>query len=233
MSESAIAISDIWKFFGEYPAVRGVNLDIPTGGIIALLGRNGAGKTTLLRMIAGLLPPSRGQITVGGVSGDSQLHAASIGMVGHGQWLYEDLTARENLNFFAKLYDVESAEEKINHWLEQVELWTFRDSRVNQFSRGMRQRLTIARALLHAPPILLLDEPWTSLDDRAMDLLSGLLRRAHTEENHTVLVSSHQLRETLQIATHLAVIDRGKLIFEGPNRDEFRDSPHNFYQRIT
>ncbi len=233
MSESAIAITDIWKFFGEYPAIRGVTLDIPTGRIVALLGRNGAGKTTLLRMIAGLLPPSRGHITFGGVSGDPQLHAASIGMVGHGQWLYEDLTARENLNFFASLYDVESAEEKINHWLEQVELWTFRDSRVNQFSRGMCQRLTIARALLHAPPILLLDEPWTSLDDRAMDLLSGLLQRAHTEENHTVLVSSHQLRETLQIATHLAVIDRGKLIFEGPNRDEFRDSPHNFYQRIT
>lgn len=232
MSESAIAISDIWKFFGEYPAVRGVTLDIPTGEIVALLGRNGAGKTTLLRMIAGLLPPSRGEIAIGGVSGDSQRHAASIGMVGHGQWLYEDLTARENLNFFASLYDVESAEEKINHWLQQVELWTFRDSPVNQFSRGMRQRLTIARALLHAPPILLLDEPWTSLDDRAMDLLSDLLQRAHTE-NHTVLVSSHQLRETLQIATYLAVVDRGKLIFEGPNRDEFRDSPHDFYQRLS
>ena len=153
-------------------------------------------------------------------------------MVGHGQWLYEDLTARENLSFFARLYDVPEAKEKIDHWLQEVELWTFRDSRVNQFSRGMRQRLTIARALLHTPPVLLLDEPWTSLDDRAMDLLSSLLQRAQAE-NHTVLVSSHQLRETLQIATHLAVIDRGKLIFEGPNRDEFRDSPHNFYQRIT
>ena len=232
MSESAIAIQDIWKFFGEYPAVRGVNLNVPTGGIVALLGRNGAGKTTLLRMIAGLLPPSRGRISIDDVSGDSQRHAASIGMVGHGLWLYDDLTARENLRFFASLYDIEAAEEKINHWLEQVELWTFRDSRVNQFSRGMRQRLTIARALLHKPPILLLDEPWTSLDDRAMDLLSELLQRAHTD-NHTVLVSSHQLRETLQVATHLAVIDRGKLIFDGPNRDEFRDSPHNFYQRIT
>jgi len=232
MSDSAIALRDIWKFFGEYPAVRGVSLDVPTGGIVALLGRNGAGKTTLLRMIAGLLAPSRGQVLIGNSPADAQQHAAAIGMVGHGQWLYDDLTARENLAFFARLYDVPNAPEKIDHWLQQVELWTFRDARVNQFSRGMRQRLTIARALLHAPSILLLDEPWTALDDRAMDLLSSLLEHAHSE-NRTVLVSSHQLRETLQIATHLAVIDRGKLIFEGPNRDEFRDSPHNFYQRIT
>jgi ABC-type multidrug transport system ATPase subunit len=96
----------------------------------------------------------------------------------------------------------------------------------------MRQRLTIARAMLHSPAILLLDEPWTSLDDRAMDLLSSLLLRAQSE-NHTVLVSSHQLKETLQIATHLAVVDRGRLVFNGPNRDEFRQSPHELYQRIS
>ena len=96
----------------------------------------------------------------------------------------------------------------------------------------MRQRLTIARALLHSPAILLLDEPWTSLDDRAMDLLSSLLLRARSE-NHTVLISSHQLKETLDIATHIAVIDRGRLVFNGPNEDEFRQSPHDLYQRIS
>lgn len=232
MSSSAIALRDVWKFFGEFPAVRALNLDIPSKGIIALLGRNGAGKTTVLRMIAGLLRPSRGEILIGGAPADHEQHAASIGMVGHGQWLYDDLTCRENLAFFARLYDVPSATEKVDHWIREVGLWTFRDSRVNQLSRGMRQRLTIARALLHSPAILLLDEPWTSLDDRAMDLLSSLLLRAQSE-NHTVVVSSHQLKETLQIATHLAVVDRGRLVFNGPNRDEFRQSPHELYQRIS
>jgi ABC-type multidrug transport system ATPase subunit len=183
-------------------------------------------------MIAGLLRPSRGEILIGGAAADHEQHAASIGMVGHGQWLYDDLTCRENLEFFARLYDVSSAAEKVEHWIREVGLWTFRDSRVNQLFRGMRQRLTIARALLHSPAILLLDEPWTSLDDRAMDLLSSLLLRAQSE-NHTVLVSSHQLKETLQIATHLAVVDRGRLVFNGPNRDEFRQSPHELYQRIS
>ena len=232
MSASAISLRGIWKFFGEYPAVRDASLDIPAGGIVALLGRNGAGKTTILRMIAGLLRPSRGEVLIDGSPAGQQRHAASIGMVGHGQWLYDDLTARENLHFFARLYDLSSSSKKIDQWLEEVGLWTFRDARVHQFSRGMRQRLTIARALLHAPPILLLDEPWTSLDDRAMELLSTLLLRARSE-NRTVVVSSHQLRETLQIAGHLAVIDRGRLIFDGPNRDEFREAPHDFYQRIT
>jgi len=232
MSASAIALRDVWKFFGEFPAVRSLSLEIPSQGIIALLGRNGAGKTTVLRMIAGLLRPSRGEILIGGAAADHEKHAASIGMVGHGQWLYDDLTCRENLAFFARLYDVPSAPERIEHWIREVGLWTFRDSRVNQLSRGMRQRLTIARAMLHSPAILLLDEPWTSLDDRAMDLLSSLLLRAQSE-NHTVLVSSHQLKETLQIATHLAVVDRGRLVFNGPNRDEFRQSPHELYQRIS
>ena len=171
MSASAISLRGIWKFFGEYPAVRDASLDIPAGGIVALLGRNGAGKTTILRMIAGLLRPSRGEVLIDGSLASQQRHAASIGMVGHGQWLYDDLTARENLHFFARLYDLSSSSEKIDQWLEEVGLWIFRDARVHQFSRGMRQRLTIARALLHAPPILLLDEPWTSLDDRAMELL--------------------------------------------------------------
>jgi heme exporter protein A len=96
----------------------------------------------------------------------------------------------------------------------------------------MKQRLAIARAFLHEPEILLLDEPWTALDDRARDLLSSLLLSAH-ERKHTVVICSHQLAETLQIATDLAVLDRGRLIYTGVNSDEFKSTPHDFYQRIT
>lgn len=239
-SAPAISVQSVWKFFGEFPAVRNVSLDVPVGAVLALLGRNGAGKTTLIRMMAGLLRPSKGDITLGSVpangdaNGDANGQPATppVGVVGHGQWVYEDLTARENLAFFARLYEIADPEKNIDHWIEQVGLWTFRDSRVNEFSRGMRQRLTIARALLHDPEILLLDEPWTALDDRAMDLLSSLLLQAH-EPQRTVVVCSHQLRETLQVATDLAVLERGRLIFSGANQDSFKSSPHEFYQLIS
>lgn len=231
MSAVAITVRDVWRFFGEFPALRDINLEIPSGRILALLGRNGAGKTTLLRVIAGLLRPSRGEIRSAGLdSNRSNLHA-SIGIVGHGQWIYEDLTAAENLDFFARLYEIDDRREKIDSWLEATGLSTFRNARVNEFSRGMRQRLAIARAFLHNPPILLLDEPWTALDDRAMNLLSSLLREAHSRHD-TIVVCSHQLRETLEIATDLAVLDRGRLVFTGQNSDELKASPHDFYQRI-
>ena len=159
MSAPASSVQGVWKFFGEFPAVRNVSLDVPGGAVLALLGRNGAGKTTLIRMMAGLLRPSKGEIALASSHADNGESSPKngvpapppVGVVGHGQWVYEDLTARENLAFFARLYEIADAEKKTNYWLEQVGLWTFRDSRVNEFSRGMRQRLTIARALLHDP----------------------------------------------------------------------------------
>jgi ABC-type multidrug transport system ATPase subunit len=117
-------------------------------------------------------------------------------------------------------------------WLELTGLTAFRHARVGEFSRGMRQRLTVARAFLHDPEVLLLDEPWTALDDRAMALLSDLLLRAN-QRGRTIVVCSHQLRETLEVATELAVLDRGRLIYRGPNREDFKSSPHDFYQRIS
>lgn len=231
MSASAISILGVWKFFGDFPAIREVNLEVPRGAVLALLGRNGAGKTTLLRMMAGLSRPSRGKITAGGATGGGA-DAAGVGMVGHGIWLYDDLTAEENLRFFARLYNVPDPAEKIEYWLEACDLARFRRSRVNEFSRGMRQRLAIARAFIHNPSVLLLDEPWTALDDRAIGLLSSLLHDAHAAER-TIVVCSHQLREALEIATNVAVLERGKLTYQGPNRPEFREAPEKFYQNIS
>jgi ABC-type multidrug transport system ATPase subunit len=228
MTAPAISIRGVWKFFGDFPAIREVDLEIPRGAVLALLGRNGAGKTTLLRMMAGLSRPSRGEI----VAAEGAGIAAAIGMVGHGIWLYDDLTAEENLRFFARLYNVANPAEKIEHWLEACELARFRRSRVNEFSRGMRQRLAIARAFIHDPAVLLLDEPWTALDDRAIALLSSLLGNAHAARR-TIIVCSHQLREALEIATEVAVLDRGKLTYQGANRAEFRESPEKFYQKIS
>ena len=234
MNEPAISLDSVWKYFGDFAAVRGVSFVIPRSSILALLGRNGAGKTTLLRMLAGLLRPSKGTIQLF-TTGDENLNlkkTGAMGVVGHGEWIYEDLTARENLEFFANLYAVKNAGETADRWLHTVGLTRFADSRANEFSRGMRQRLTIARALLHDPHILLLDEPWTALDDRAIQLLSSLLLDAHSR-NCTVVICSHQLREALAIATDIVAIDGGKVIFTGPNSPVLKEKPDDFYDKIS
>lgn len=231
MSESAISIQNVWKFFGDFAAVREVSLEIPPGTILALLGRNGAGKTTMLRMMAGLSRPSRGDISISG-RGWGKQNSSAVGVVGHGEWIYDDLSARENLEFFGRLYKVDDLAGCIGRWLETVGLSRFRNARVSEFSRGMRQRLAIARAFLHDPRVLLLDEPWSALDDQATQLLSSLLRDAQSR-GCSVVVCSHQLREALEVATRVAVIDRGKLIFQGPNSDDFKAAPEDFYQKIS
>jgi heme ABC exporter ATP-binding subunit CcmA len=231
MSAAAISVRGVWKYFGDFPAVRDVSFEVGRGTVTALLGRNGAGKTTLLRMIAGLSRPSRGEFQLGPSGADPTAAGARLGIVGHGQWIYDDLTAEENLRFFASLYGVAEPAATIARWLEATGLASFRHSRAGDFSRGMRQRLALARAFLHEPEILLLDEPWTALDDRAIDLLSSLLSDAH-QKQRTVLVCSHQLTETLQSATHLLVLDRGRLAFAGENSAELKASPQNFYQRV-
>ena len=231
MSEPAISIQNVWKFFGDFAAVRDVSLEVPPGTILALLGRNGAGKTTMLRMMAGLSRPSRGDISISG-RGWGKQNSSAVGVVGHGEWIYNDLSARENLEFFGRLYKVDGLAGAIERWLETVGLSRFQNAPVSEFSRGMRQRLAIARAFLHDPRVLLLDEPWTALDDRATQLLSSLLRDAQSRGG-SVVVCSHQLREALEVATLVAVIDRGKLIFQGPNSDDFKAAPEDFYQKIS
>lgn len=227
-----IAAREVWKFFGDYAALRDVTLDIPQGATLALLGRNGAGKTTFLRMLAALSSPSRGSITVQGQTLRSEAQRRRIGVIGHAIWIYDDLSAAENLAFFASLYGIRAPEKQIQHWLEVVGLERVRNSPAREFSRGMRQRLAIARAFFHDPDILLLDEPFTALDDRAAALLAGLIEQAHAQ-GRTALISTHQLREALALASHVAVLDRGRLAFSGPNSDELRAAPEDFYRKYS
>lgn len=228
MSEPAIEVRNVFKYFGDFPALRGVSLEAPAGSILALLGRNGAGKTTLLHLFAGLSQPSTGEVKLAGASHEDLRR--QVGFVGHGQWLYDDLTAEENLQFFGSLYGVDDLDDRIARWLAETGLERFRASRVNEFSRGMRQRLAIARAFLHDPRILLLDEPWTALDDRAIGFLSERIVEARAA-GVTVVVCSHQLREALEVATEVAVLDRGKIAYRGPATDELKAHPDELYER--
>jgi heme exporter protein A len=226
---SAVAIENVWKFFGDYPALREITINAEPGACLALLGRNGAGKTTLLRIVAGLSRPARGRVTILGGEPHSRESRKRIGLLGHGIGIYDELSAYENLRLFARLYGTPDPVRRANEWLERVGLDRVRDSMVREFSRGMRQRLAVARAFLHDPALFILDEPFTALDDRAIALLQGLLKQA-LADGRTILMSTHQLREALELATDVALINRGRLAFQGPRTQEMLEDPAWLYR---
>jgi len=226
---AAVSIDDVWKFFGDFPALKEVSFTVDGGACLALLGRNGAGKTTLLRILAGLSKTSKGSITILGADARAEATRQRIGVLGHGIGVYEELSAFENLRLFARLYGIENPRKIAMEWLERTGLDRVRDGLVREFSRGMRQRLAVARAFLHNPSLLLLDEPFTALDDRAIAVLQGLLRSA-LAEGRTIIMSTHQLREALELATDVALINRGKLAFRGQRTKEMLDDPGWLYR---
>jgi len=226
---SAVAIEGVWKFFGDYPALKDISFNVEPGACLALLGRNGAGKTTLLRILAGLSKTAKGSITILGADARAQSTRKQIGVLGHGIGVYEELSAYENLRLFAKLYEIPDPDKTAREWLERTGLDRVRDGLVREFSRGMRQRLAVARAFLHNPSLLLLDEPFTALDDRAIAVLQGLLKTA-LAENRTIIMSTHQLREALELATDVALINRGKLAYRGERSKEMLEDPGWLYR---
>ncbi len=226
---SALAIEGVWKFYGDFPALRDITFNVEPGSCLALLGRNGAGKTTLLKILAGLSRPAKGQVKLFGQDATERSSRSSIGVLGHGIGIYDELSAIENLKLFANLYALPDPERKAMEWLERTGLERVKDGLVREFSRGMRQRLAVARAFLHDPRVLLLDEPFTALDDRAIAVLQTVLREA-LAEGRTVLMSTHQLREALELATHVALINRGKLAFTGERTREMLEDPGWIYR---
>ena len=229
-SSAALRVDQVYKFFGDYPALRDVSLSLEPGACLALLGRNGAGKTTLLRILSGLSKPSKGQVLVFGKDSREQATRAKIGVLGHGIAIYDELSAVENLKLFASLYGLDDPRKQAMKWLERTGLERVADSMVREFSRGMRQRLAVARAFIHEPSLLLLDEPFTSLDDRAIAVLQTLLSDAK-KEGRTIVMSTHQLREALELATDVALINKGKLAFTGARTQEMADDPGYIYSR--
>jgi heme exporter protein A len=225
----AISLDKVWKFYGDYAAVRDFTLAVTEGSCCALLGRNGAGKTTLLRILAGLSPFQRGTVQLFGEAPRSDKARLQAGFLGHGIGVYEDLTARENLNFFARIAGVTAVPGTVDFWLERVGLTRAAAMHVRQFSRGMRQRLALARTFLHLPTVLLLDEPFTSLDDRAITMLSDLLLEAR-QRGATIIISTHQLREALPIASHVALIENGRLRYSGERTEEMLHDPGLLYR---
>jgi heme ABC exporter ATP-binding subunit CcmA len=229
MIDAAIAVDHLWKFYGDYAALRDITFDIPKGACTALLGRNGAGKTTLLRTVAGLSRAAKGQVNIFGADVRDERTRRRVGVLGHAIGIYDELTAIENLRLFARLYGVENGESAAMKWLERVGLDRVANGLVREFSRGMRQRLAVARAFLHDPDVLLLDEPFTSLDDKAIGVLQAVLRQGLTE-GRTVVMSTHQLKEALELATHVVLLNRGRVAYTGERTPEMLEDPGWLYR---
>lgn len=213
-----IQVENLTKAYGLLPALKSVDFSVARGEFTALLGPNGSGKSTLLRLMSGLSRPTKGHIRIGGwvMPREAMSVRAQIGMVSHKPLLYPNLSARENLRFFAKLYNIGAAERepRIHDLLRQLSLHRRADSLVRTFSRGMQQRLSIARALLHQPDVLFFDEPYTGLDQEAGDRLDSLLQLAH-QQNRTIIISTHQLRRLPHLAGRALILSRGKIAFDG------------------
>jgi heme ABC exporter ATP-binding subunit CcmA len=210
--ELLLATEGVTQGYGGPDVLRGVDLELRAGQGLALLGPNGAGKSTLLRLLAGLHRPRRGQIALRGreFNPSNPNHRRSVGFVSHESFSYEALSARENLRLAARLYGLEHTDRQIDDLLGAIGLgWVLRRP-VREFSRGMGQRLSLARALLHDPPILLLDEPFSGLDPSGVEVLSALLAERR-ERGCGILMTSHDLTHLAPVATGVAWLHRGRV----------------------
>ena len=231
-----IEVRTLIKTFGINPVLRGLDIDVPRGQFLTLLGPNGSGKTTLLRILGALARPTSGTVRIGGweLPAEADFVRAQLGVVSHLPLLYDTLTAEENLLFFARLYNLPAAErgDRIETVLRRVGLWRRARDVVQTYSRGMQQRLAIARAILHDPAVLLLDEPYTGLDQDAAALLDDLLREVAVS-GRTVVMTTHDLRRGYALADRVAILSRGKIAFDALCSDIDADALPVLYADVT
>jgi len=229
-AEAVIEARGLVRRFGATIAVAGVDLEVRPGEFLTIFGPNGAGKTTMLRVLCGLLKPSEGGLKLLGLSPakDGADVRRRIGFIAHSSFLYGGLTARENLLFYARLYNLNGAAARVSALIEQVGLTERADDPVRAFSRGMQQRLTIARALLHEPEVVFLDEPYTGLDQQASRVLRSLLEGVRGR-GRTVLMVTHNLEEGLELSTRVAIMRRGLVVEDRPAAGLTRESLESLY----
>jgi heme exporter protein A len=236
-AEWLLELEDVRKVFGAREALRGISLKVQRGEVIAVFGPNGAGKTTLLRTIAMLVRPSSGAIRFLGLDlreWDAQVRRL-VGLVSHQPFLQADLSAAENLWLYARLYETPDSASRVAQALERVGLATRRHDLVRAFSRGMQQRLSIARVLLYEPALLLLDEPYTGLDPQAATLLEELIAEWR-EKGRTVILTSHDLERGARFGGRVLILRAGRIAYEGASTDWQKESLPDFralYERCA
>jgi len=224
---SSVEANELTKKFGSLTAVDHLSFEVKEGEVFGLLGPNGAGKTTTVRVLACLISPSEGSGRVGGydIGRDSLKVRQVVGILTENPSLYERLTAYENMDFFAGAYglsDVQEKRSRIRELLEFFELWERKNDKVATFSKGMKQKLAIARELVHKPPILFLDEPTAGLDPESSKGIRDLMERLSQREKHTILLCTHHLEDAEKLCSRVMIINRGKSVIVG-SPDELRD----------
>ncbi|MEW6547075.1 MAG: heme ABC exporter ATP-binding protein CcmA [Bacillota bacterium] len=216
---AAVVVRDLVQRLGGHEVLRGVSFELRAGEVLAVLGPNGAGKSTLLRVLGTLLRPTRGEVLVRGrdVRRSGPDLRRSIGFLGHHTFLYPQLTGWENLWFCARAFGVSDPETRVKEMLGAVGLDLFAHEPVRHYSRGMQQRLALARALLHDPLLLLLDEPYTGLDPEAAGLLDEVIGRWR-EQSRSVVMTTHDLGRALSGSDRVLVLQRGRVVLLAPSR---------------
>ncbi|MHC1781684.1 MAG: heme ABC exporter ATP-binding protein CcmA [Anaerolineaceae bacterium] len=227
-----VDVHGLVKRFASKTILRGLDFEVEQGEFVALLGPNGAGKTTFLRILASLTRPSLGRVQIAGfyLPDDAAAVRSRLGVVSHMPLLYGDLTAEENLRFFGRLYSITAMETRIMEGLKMVGLEARRGDLVRTFSRGMQQRLAIARAVLHDPEVLLLDEPHTGLDQEACAMLDAVLLKV-TGRGRTVVMTSHDLTRVQEMASRFDVLSRGVIVRSTAKDSLPRDGVLAFYRQ--
>jgi len=234
VTEAAVAVSGLGKHFGSATALGGIDLTVPAGQFLTIFGPNGAGKTTLMRILATLARPSDGTVEI---FGQDTRHAPAavrrrIGLVTHRSLLYAALSAHENVSFFARMFGVPDADERAAAVLTELGLEHRMHDPVQTYSRGMEQRAAIARALVHDPEILLLDEPFSGLDPDARARLRELMMPP-PDKQRTVIVTSHDLSRGADLADRVAILARGRLAYDAPAADIAPGAMPDIYREHT
>ena len=216
---AALEVKKLTKSFGDRKALDKVSFSLPEGAFLSIFGPNGAGKTTLLRVLSTLARPTSGTVSLLGLDAkeDPDKVRDHIGLISHNSMLYPDLTAYENLMFVARMYGIQDPDARVRQLLKAVELDHRRFDLVRTFSRGMTQRLSIARALMNDPEVVFLDEPYAGLDPHAVEIFDGLLDTLR--EGRTFVMVSHDLQKGFNACTHALVLARGKVVSFAPKED--------------
>ncbi len=222
------------KAYGVQRVLQNLDISLQSGELVCLLGPNGAGKSTLIRLLSGLLKPTAGEITIDGTLADfSEAEVRRrIGLILHQTFLYEQLTGFENLQLYARLYGTKLTESDLKQLMVRVGLGKVRPVPVRSYSRGMKQRLTIARALLNEPQILLLDEPYTGLDQQGSTMLNQLLIE-EKEQQRIILITTHELSFIRHVASRFDILHRGKIAESIPNADMSLDELQERYNTVV
>ncbi|MFO8102056.1 MAG: ABC transporter ATP-binding protein [Dehalococcoidia bacterium] len=233
-SSWAIEARGLGKSFGFRHALRDVNLRVRKGARLAVFGPNGAGKTTLIKIFSTISKPSRGTVIIDGMDAGQtpEKIRARLGVVSHSTFLYNNLTVSENLRFYGKMFGVPDLENRIKGVVEQVQLSPRLHDRVGTLSHGMQRRVSIARAVLHDPSVLLLDEPESGLDPRATEMMSEILEAINSEER-TVLITTHNLERGLELCDEVVILHEGRITYQSP-REEINEADFcQTYNRCT